>query len=495
MGKKVIVVGGGIAGLSAGVYARRCGFGATVLEGHSIAGGNCTSWRRGGYLFEGGMHWLTGSDKNSMLNKLWRTVGALDDSVGISTGEPFMVYDHGGTPVKVFRDVDATERSLLELSPEDAAEIKDLCDNVRKVRGLTMPVTNLRGVKMTKKSRPPLSLLFSALSAFGVMGKFSKISREQYISRFRHEGIRDMLRSCTSDKSGIVPYFFTMGILAQGDGGFPEGGSLPFVGRIVKTFESMGGELLCNARVRRVIVENGKAVGVETADGKRMEADAVIVTVDTMAAGQLFDPPLQAPWLDKMRAVTVPTMATFVSLGVGADLSHRPHFMVFKLREPIAVGPRKYEFLSVNNYAGDPAYSPQGKTAMTMILDGDTYDFWKQAKQQGAYADEKRQLADKVVAALSGHMPEMDGKIEAADVATPLTYERYCGNWKGSWMTEMVPSMKMSQYPYKVDGVAGAYFAGQRIMPPGGLPVALSTGRTAVQHLCRDTGTVFVSED
>ena len=54
--KKLIVIGGGIAGLSAGIYAQKCGFDTTIFESHSISGGNCTSWKRGGYLFEGGMH-------------------------------------------------------------------------------------------------------------------------------------------------------------------------------------------------------------------------------------------------------------------------------------------------------------------------------------------------------------------------------------------------------------------------------------------------------
>jgi phytoene dehydrogenase-like protein len=412
----------------------------------------------------------------------------------IKTHEPFIEYNHLGTPIRVYRDIDATEKHLLELSPEDAAEIKKLCNNVRKVKKLAMPVFNLRGVKMTKKMRPPLSLLFSAISGFRIMKKFSQIPREQYLSRFKHEGIRGMLRATTTEISGVVPFFFTMGTLARGDGGFPEGGSLPFVGRIVGTFKSLGGELKCNTRVERVIVENGKAVGV-IAGGKRWDADAVFVTTDTMVADQLFDPPLKAPWLDKMHKVTVPTMATFISLGIDADLTKYQHGLIFKLSAPITVGPQTHETLSVNNYAADSAYSPAGKTAMTLTLDGDTYDFWKQARQQDRYAQEKQTLADKVIAALSEHIPEMKGKVEVCDVATPLTYERYCGNWKGSWMTEMTPNMQMSEYPYTVDGISSLYFAGQRIMPPGGLPVALSTGRTAVQHLCRDTDTVFVSEE
>ena len=493
MKKKVIIIGGGIAGLSSGVYALRCGFDVTVLESHSMAGGNCTSWKRGGYLFEGGMHWLTGSNKEDAINKAWRHIGALDGNVKIHCDEPFIEYSHNGTPIRLYRDVDATERHWLALSPADEREIKKMCGNIRKVKNLAMPVTDLRGVKATRKNRLPASLLFSAVSAFRIMRKFTKISRDEYINRFTHEGLRDLIRSCTSDKSGVVPIFFTMGILTRGDGGFPEGGSLPFVGRIVKTFASLGGELLLSTRADRVIVENGVAIGVMAGD-KRLAADAVIVTADTMAIDRLFDAPLKADWLDEMRAVTEPTMATFVSLGINADLRKYQKGLVFKLKQPIVLDTQVYEYLNVNNYAADPVYSPEGKAALTILLSGDTYDYWKEAKADNRYGEEKQKIADAVISALESLIPEIAGNVEVCDVATPLTYERYCGNWKGSWMTEMTPSMKMKSYPAVIKGLSGVYFAGQRMMPPGGLPVALMSGRTAVQYLCRDTGALFVSE-
>jgi len=50
---------------------------------------------------------------------------------------------------------------------------------------------------------------------------------------------------------------------------------------------------------------------------------------------------------------------------------------------------------------------------------------------------------------------------------------------------------KMESYPSKPESIKNVYFAGQRIMIPGGLPVAAETGRKAVQYLCRDTDTVF----
>jgi phytoene dehydrogenase-like protein len=260
--KKVIIVGGGIAGLSAGVYALKCGFEVTILESHSIAGGNCTSWRRKGYLFEGGMHWLTGSSEKEDINKMWRYVGALDDSVTIHYPEPFIEYDHHGTPIRFYRNVDTTEEHLLSLAPADEKEIRKLCKNIRRVQNLAMPVSDLRGVKATKKVRPPVSMLFSALSALLLINAFSKITREAYINRFSHAGLRDFIRACTTEENGVFPIFFTMGTLARGDGGFPEGGSLPFAERIVKTFTGLGGKILYKTRAGRVIIENGRATGV-----------------------------------------------------------------------------------------------------------------------------------------------------------------------------------------------------------------------------------------
>jgi len=492
--KKVVIIGGGIAGLSAGIYARRCGFEATILESNAIAGGTCTSWKRKGYLFEGGMHWLTGSSQKEALHKMWRYVGALDDDVTVHYHEPFMQYEHQDTPIKFYRNVDTTEKHLCALSPQDSKEIRKLCNNIRKVRNLSMPISDLRGVKGAKQTHPPIAMLFSVISALMLIRSFSKISREAYVNRFSHEGIRNMIRACTDEKSGVFPIFFTMGTLARGDGGFPEGGSLPFAGRMASKFIALGGKILYNTRAEQVVIENGNAKGV-VAGGGHLSADAVIITVDTMAMDYLFDAPLKADWLDEMRAVTEPTMTTFVALGVDADLKKYSRAGVFKLDKPIALATQTYEYLSINNYAHDPAYSPEGKTAMAIQLGGDTYDFWKTAKEEGCYDEEKKKLAAAVIEALAVVMPETHGCVEVCDIATPLTYERYCGNWRGSWMTEMTPSMNMKNYPAVIKGLSGVYFAGQRMMPPGGLPVALMTGRTAVQYLCRDTKTVFIAED
>ncbi len=123
--KKVIIVGAGISGLSAGIYARQSGFETTIYESHSIPGGASTSWRRNGYLFEGGMHWLTGSSEETQLNRLWREVGALDDSVRITRRDPFFnLTDQTGTTPVIPR-FSALRVHVLSIEPEDYKQMKN----------------------------------------------------------------------------------------------------------------------------------------------------------------------------------------------------------------------------------------------------------------------------------------------------------------------------------------------------------------------------------
>ncbi|MDR0836454.1 MAG: NAD(P)/FAD-dependent oxidoreductase, partial [Tannerella sp.] len=61
MSKKIVIIGSGVAGLSAGIYARMNGFEAQIVEmGHTV-GGVCTSWYRSGYKFDYSIQWLVGT--------------------------------------------------------------------------------------------------------------------------------------------------------------------------------------------------------------------------------------------------------------------------------------------------------------------------------------------------------------------------------------------------------------------------------------------------
>lgn len=296
----------------------------------------------------------------------------------------------------------------------------------------------------------------------------------------------------------IGPDFSSVGLLAtpatlaSGDGGYPVGGSLAMAGRMAEKFKKLGGVIQYNTVVQWVNVREGAAVGVELDSGP-VEADAVIVTQDTLAAiDRLFETPIHEPWAERMHKTTAPVLDTFISVGVKTDLFSLPENSMFVSDTPLVCGGIKDSVIGMNFYANGsfPGYAPQGCTAVTSFYGGDTYDFWKICRENGTYASEKEKLSDAFIDLLAKRVPQTAGKVAVWDVATPLTYERYLHSYKGSWMSVMGRG-HAKPYPCKPEGLRDVYFAGQRLQVPGGLPVALTTGRNAVQYLCRDTNTVF----
>ena len=488
--KKVIIVGAGVAGLTAAIYARKSGFDVTLCEQHNIAGGMCTGWKRKGYFFEGAIHWLTGSNPKTPMHQMLKDTGALNDNVKILLRDPFMSAEWEGQTFSFYRDIDKTAEHLLSLSPGDKKQILRLVKDVKTLSIFNKPFTDIKGVKMQTKKRPhhvPFKMLLALFTAI----RLYRTTALAYRKRFNHPGIRWLLSSIP-DNFSAMNQIYMLATISIGDGGYPEGGSPEMINRMTKTFTDLGGELLLKTKVKKVNIENGKATGV-TLEDKVMAADAVIVTQDTIAAmDNLFDPPLNEPWLFSLRKELSPTVSTFVCLGIREQITESP-VPKWKLEEPIQYAGITETSLGFYNYAGYKGYAPEGCSALTAILKGDTYDYWKKAKEEGRYDEEKRALADQIIKALCRKYPKLEGKIDVIDIATPLTYERYTGAYHGSWMTMLYKGDKLKAYPGECKSVKGLYFAGHRIMPPGGLPMAQDTGRRAVQMICRQFGAVFNS--
>ena len=486
MGKHVVIIGAGITGLTAGIYARRSGFNVTLIEQHSIVGGMCTSWKRKGYLFEGAMHWLTGSGPETAVHEIWKDVGALGENVPVFLRDPFHCVEWEGETLHLYRDIDKTVEHLRAVSPEDEPLLRRLAGDVKILSKMQMPITDIKGVKAENPKRMSLSFLFKILPLLPAIGRLGKISCGDLTMRFKHPGIRRLF-GILPDEYMASSLVFTLATLHTGDGGYPEGGSLAMADRMAKKFSELGGNLMLNTQAQKVIIRDGKATGVTLPDGA-LDADAVLVTQETVAAlDRLFDAPPQDAWLKELRENVKPAVCTFISLGVRAEL---PDGMLpeWRLETPITYADQTIHELGFNSYRH---YAPEGGTALTTAFMGDTYDYWKQARDEGRYADEKQALAEQIRRALCAKYPQCEGKIEVIDIATPLTYERYTGAYHGSWMSVVGPGDKMKEYSGCCADIAGLYFAGHRMMPPGGLPTAAASGRRAAQLLCRQFDTVF----
>jgi len=488
--RKVVVIGAGISGLAAAIYAQRSGFDVTICEQHSMAGGMCTSWKRKGYLFEGTVHWLTGSSPKTEINQLWKETGALNEQTSIVLHEQFHAVEWENKIITIYRDIEKTAKHFLEISPEDKKQIEKLVKDVKAFSGFEMPVTDIKGVKAQHPRRMKFSTLLKILPAFPKLLKLNKVTCKEYASKFKHIGIQNALKYIP-DEYAAVALVATLATLNMGDGGYPEGGSLAMVNGMVKTFKDLGGTLLLNTKVKKIRIENRAVAGVTLNNETALNADAVIVTQETIAAlDNLFEVPLQDKWLADLRKNTKSAVCTFVSMGIKCVLPE-PIIPAWELDEPIEHGGITETQLFFYNNAGHKGYAPENSAVLTTAFMGDTYDFWKKAKEEGRYEEEKQNLADKICCAVCKKFPQAQDNIEVIDIATPLTYERYTGAHHGSWMSISGVGDKMSAYSGFSKNVSGIYFAGHRMMPPGGLPVAVFTGRTAAQMVCRQFKMLF----
>lgn len=485
--KKLIIIGGGISGLAAGIYAQESGFTSIIMEAQHNAGGNCTGWSRKGYFFEGGMHWLNGSSGDSTIHRFWRETKALNDESKIYIKDPFLSCDYYGTKIHAYRNVDRFENQLFELFPEEVYQIKKLCASIRHFKKLRPPMLDVPGVKVRNNNPLTVKMIIKLIPFALPLFFLSRLKFDTYLRRFKHPAIKLLLSNVVRPGYSTLSFLFIISCFMDNDGGYVEGGSVRMVQNMARYYAELGGELQYGCKAEKLIVdrESGlKAAGV-IANGKSIPADAVILAFDLQNAVEtFFDDPISESWMDRLWKKPNLIITYFVCVGVKADLSGLPETEVFPV-EPFEFAGERIETLGVYNYAQIPAYAPPGCSALTIRIQTDSCEFWKAMKEQGLYYQKKEELFTMVRERLEKQYSIIRGNIDVWDLATPLTYERYCGSWRGCWMT-ISPTGDSRSYPSKSRSIKGLYFAGHRMMPPGGMPCALITGRRAVQYLCRD---------
>ena len=135
MSKKIVIVGGGVAGLTAGIYAQKNGFESMIVEKNHFAGGNLTGWKRKNCYIDNCVHWLCGSKNGNYLNKLWKEIGAFDN-LQLHQSEDFLVSEYNFQTVSLNKDVDKTREKMLEVSPDDEKQIEKFIKSTKLITEL-----------------------------------------------------------------------------------------------------------------------------------------------------------------------------------------------------------------------------------------------------------------------------------------------------------------------------------------------------------------------
>ncbi len=489
--KKVVIVGAGIAGLTCGVYAKLNGFDTHIYEMHSIPGGECTGWDRGDYHFDGCIHWLMGSKPGTSLNDLWRTTGALSDDVKIVNHEVFVRYEEGGRFVNLYTNADKLERHLLDLSPRDKKEIKRLCNAMRVMGDLGMPIDKPMD-KMT--AGDGIKFAFKHIGKLRQLNFFNNIKLADYVKRFKEPLLQHAIFSAIGGDYNANAFVMSMAGMHAGDSGYPVGGSRALALRMEQRYLSLGGRVSYKSRVEKIIVEGGVAKGIRLTNGEEVCGDIVISCADAYATlyrmlEDKYTPEIYRNLFANPKKHYTPT-CSLVFFGVDGEIKEPWRGINIRREKPAGIDRLKVEDASIMNYSYDETLAPKGKSVMAVYYMAD-YDYWN-ALDQKKYRQEKERLLQDAKAFLIKRYPQLEGKIEKTDVVTPMTYVRYCDAWRGSWMSWGACGKDIPRYfPGKLNGLKNFLLAGMWTLPPGGLPGAASAGRFAAQRITEALGIEF----
>lgn len=444
-----IVVGSGLGGLSCAAAFARQNFKALVLEQHVVPGGYATTFKRpGGFEFDVSLHSTTVGEREGIHNLI----------PGFPEIESVEFLPHPHLYRMIFPDHDITvpQRNLKGYIGELAAQFPG------QVEGIEGLIDDMKGVvsdieKLTSAKGQVDMSTFPA--EFPFLFKTAGMTWGQMVDARITDPKLKALVSALWGYYGLPPsklasiYYAMPTIEYLSEGGYyPRGRSQKISNAFVKFIEDRGGKVMCKKRVEKILVKDGAAYGVRTADGKEFYSRVVVSNANAFDTfnRMLDEGEYLSEYREKMAGYSVSFSCMQVFLGLKRDLVGdvgigdseifvETGYDLDKsyesaLRADVESGPMGIALYD-NIYEG---YSPEGKNTVNIIaLQG--YDHWERYEkdyfngEKAEYRREKERMADILIKrAEELLLPGLSDAIEVREVGTPLTNVRYTSNYRGA---------------------------------------------------------------
>ncbi|MGD1037773.1 MAG: FAD-dependent oxidoreductase [Roseiarcus sp.] len=433
----VAVVGAGIGGLVAAALLADSGLKVAVFEAHVAPGGYCHTFLRKArhlgqaclYRFDAGPHDFSGLHPGGALASTLRRLGVADS---LDWRRIDHSYRLSGLAIDVPHDWRDYVALLGRLFPGEAAGFETLFADIRAI---------FDGMQATGRDRsgiPGLPRDVDALLAFPrqhpLTVRWMDRPFDELVARhIADPEARGVIRALTGYISDgrevltcaqMVPLF---GYYFHG-GYYPAGGSGRLADALVEAIEARGGEVRLKTRVARILVEEGRAAGVELADGTRVAAGAVVSNADLKRTFlELVDPQaLPKDFRARIDAAEPAPSAFMVHLGVDYVPDCRPTTLVRG---------DKSVYVEVLSRV-DPSAAPAGHSIVGLItilthaearewFPAEGGEDWKAWRFSSEYEQRKRALGDRMIDAAETVLPDLSGHIVYRSEASPVTYARY----------------------------------------------------------------------
>lgn len=462
---KVVIIGGGVAGLTAGIYCVKNGLSCEIFEKNAFCGGNLTGWKREGFYIDNCFHWLTGTLPDTELYRIWRDIGMIADRGSLYQPNVFYESVCDGQSIAFSRYPEVTRLNMLKLSPPDADEIDRFIDSVEAVGEL---------MKDKKPSRAIVS----------IYARYRRLSLCQLSERFRHPLLKKAFTDYFGEYFSAIALIWAYGAFICGNGMIPKGGSRNAAERIESRFVGLGGKLYKGKAVNKIVSNGKRAYGILTEKGEFVRADAVICACDpSVTFGRLLSPDnmpngFKAVYSDD--AVAPAFSSIHAAFSVPAN--KLPRFGTRIIPCPITNEKKR---IIIKEYCYEPSFSPEERCIVQamLFLNADKSDVWIREKtNREKYSSAKILYADAMKEAISKEFPSLDGDVKLLDAWTPATYHEYFGATHGSYMAfALTPKTPLKRYSCRIKGLHNVFMATQWQCSPGGLPNAARSGKKAAE--------------
>jgi len=448
-----IVIGSGIGGLCvAATLAKLADKRVLVLERHYTAGGFTHTFRRPGYEWDVGVHYIGDvSDPRGSARRIFDfiTDGQLDWA---DMGE---VYDRiilGENSYDYVSGLENFRAQLHEYFPSEKDAINQYLEKV-------LSTVKKSQLFFAEKAVPPfVSKIFGAMMRRGLLKDSMRSTREVLEELTQNQELIGVLTGQFGDY-GLVPSessFFIHAMVTSHyfrGAAYPVGGSARIAETILPVIERAGGEVITNAEVEEIILQDGQAVGVKLLNGRELRAPMVISdagAVNTFSrllpkdAAQATGFPSKVDQIGSsiahlslyvgLKGTTEELGLEKTNLWVYRDHKHEENFKRFQ--EDIHA-PLPLVYLSFPS-AKDPDFDRRypGHSTIEAVTLGPYEPFraWESTswKKRGAEYDElKASLSERLLASLYKHAPGTRGQVEIAELSTPLTTRNFAAHPHG----------------------------------------------------------------
>ncbi len=485
---KIVVIGSGFGGLAAAIRLKTRGFDVHLFEARDKLGGRAYVYQQDGFTFDGGPTVITAP---FLITELFEAAGRkAGDYVNIVPVDPFYRIEfHDGRWFEYGKDEAATERLIADFAPADLAGYKQLVRHAKAVfeKGF---------VELADKP----FLKFSDMVR--IAPDLMRLRSYQTVYQFAASYVKDpLLRRVFSFHPLLVGGnpFQTTSIYAlihhlerQWGVHYAIGGTGAIIAAMGKLFRELGGHVHLSTPVKKIVVENGRAVGVEIGNGAPIRADAVVSNADVATT---YSKMIGKQWRRKYTDRRLNRMRYSMSLFV-IYFGTRKQYPGIK-HHTIILGERYRGLLddifNKKHLAGDFSLYLHRPTATdpSMAPAGcDSFYVLAPVPNQKSGIDWTKRAApfrDAIMRFLDErYLPGLLDNLVTERLLTPIDFETTLDSRLGSAFS-FEPIFRQSAWfrPHnESEDVRNLYFVGAGTHPGAGVPGVLSSAKIAEQLIC-----------